>query len=1149
MNAKEYLAQIVQKLQLLDDLGEEPSSLRIIEHMNLAVAFYRLHEIEHGIEISLEHFHCAKSLSNYILLQETDPSGSFHEFFITCIRYGLTIYQLGDAYVNDAESIFLFTQKMLEQASQAYLWEKGIAAYHLGILYLQHQIYDKAYEQFHITANVVDHFRSTPSGIEEIYKEIAYSNYFDLALCSGFLLKYDEQEKYLIQSVIIQYTMTERNDLLIIYTLYILIEMYLKLHQTEKAEQALKEAAKILQVLEQVPSDINYYYKYYQYTINEGISENKKDLEFIDSSLNQTTHFPMPLDLANNLFKHPDLLAPESPDQNLMAAPHFEFNDKNLGQIYAVRKSSYQLCAEAYDDLGETDLAIQNFQHAYQAYEKENCKNILWEITYWISYSFALLNGTRYNEARKKSETCIALIDGLELDLEQSQHLYLPVFINLGTIYMRQMQLDNAEIYLFKALNICWPFISQNLFDRTQFYADSAADLISRNTETNNTRLQIELYLIYANIQYQNGNLEESIQLIDKAIAKAGHTRLLLFNCYYLKGSILQSAHPQQAEQQYQNALEIIRPMKLEKNELYLTILLEIICTQKIPEKKHMDEIKLLLENTDIPGGYLKLSAYRRLIPRCITVNNWEDAYDYACKAVVAYNVAMEQAILSKNTEAILRHKDHMKYVYNLLFFFINWSDEDILDQIQFMNLFTYYKIGDYYLLQLIHPSFPADNGHNYPKIQLQLRNLQYLSKYLQQTDTKQTHELLLEKNDQLYWDEKNPMQEYLSTMDDKPSIPKEYMDFWIIDYYFPPNSFDENSPNCPFAVIWQPKALEKKQFVKLAKANQIAESIDRFRKAVTNDAPTYDLEEELYRLLVEPLIRREPLMKTAKNFIICPEGEVTTVPFDLFFGTDCRILYAPFADYIFAKSAPSSGSAAICANPVVTSQNAFGLSPLYDCEQECSVVASALQQAGYKTHIFYGDGNGDALPFEKYTLLDKLNTENYSVIHISTHGFYLQPKTPKIPAFLSADNSMQNPMHRCGLILNDSICDGQYNTANSVIWGEDILRTDLTGTKLAILSCCVSGLGYMESGNWLVGLQRSFFIAGVENLIVSLWEVDEKATSILMQYFYQNMCAGQPADLALQQAKNSLKAYKYGIYSTPYYWAGFIYIGKICII
>ena len=76
MNAKEYLPQIVQKLQLLDDLGEEPSSLRIIEHMNLAVAFYRLHEIEHGIEISLEHFHCAKSLSNYILLQETDPSGS-----------------------------------------------------------------------------------------------------------------------------------------------------------------------------------------------------------------------------------------------------------------------------------------------------------------------------------------------------------------------------------------------------------------------------------------------------------------------------------------------------------------------------------------------------------------------------------------------------------------------------------------------------------------------------------------------------------------------------------------------------------------------------------------------------------------------------------------------------------------------------------------------------------------------------------------------------------------------------------------------------------------------------------------------------------------------------------------------------------------
>lgn len=137
--------------------------------------------------------------------------------------------------------------------------------------------------------------------------------------------------------------------------------------------------------------------------------------------------------------------------------------------------------------------------------------------------------------------------------------------------------------------------------------------------------------------------------------------------------------------------------------------------------------------------------------------------------------------------------------------------------------------------------------------------------------------------------------------------------------------------------------------------------------------------------------------------------------------------------------------------------------------------------------------------------------------------------------------------MHRCGLILNDCICDGQYLVAKSVLWGDDILGTDLNGTQLAVLSCCVSGIGHMESGDWLIGLQRAFLTAGVENLIVSLWDVDENATAMLMRYFYESLCTGQPADLALQQAKNRLRKYRNGIYSTPYYWAGFIYIGKIC--
>lgn len=82
--------------------------------------------------------------------------------------------------------------------------------------------------------------------------------------------------------------------------------------------------------------------------------------------------------------------------------------------------------------------------------------------------------------------------------------------------------------------------------------------------------------------------------------------------------------------------------------------------------------------------------------------------------------------------------------------------------------------------------------------------------------------------------------------------------------------------------------------------------------------------------------------------------------------------------------------------------------------------------------------------------------------------------------------------------------------------------------------------------GEGLTGLQRAFLMAGAENMIVSLWEVEEESTVILMDYFYGYLKEEMAADLALGKAKRDLIRYQGGIYSTPFYWAGFIYIGRI---
>ncbi|MCH8125775.1 CHAT domain-containing protein [candidate division KSB1 bacterium] len=66
------------------------------------------------------------------------------------------------------------------------------------------------------------------------------------------------------------------------------------------------------------------------------------------------------------------------------------------------------------------------------------------------------------------------------------------------------------------------------------------------------------------------------------------------------------------------------------------------------------------------------------------------------------------------------------------------------------------------------------------------------------------------------------------------------------------------------------------------------------------------------------------------------------------------------------------------------------------------------------------------------------------------------------------------------------------------------------------------------------MGISRAFLFAGVPTLVVSLWNVDDKATAIIMRDFYKYMKAGFNKKHALRRAKvDYLKAPK----GSPYYY------------
>ena len=94
---------------------------------------------------------------------------------------------------------------------------------------------------------------------------------------------------------------------------------------------------------------------------------------------------------------------------------------------------------------------------------------------------------------------------------------------------------------------------------------------------------------------------------------------------------------------------------------------------------------------------------------------------------------------------------------------------------------------------------------------------------------------------------------------------------------------------------------------------------------------------------------------------------------------------------------------------------------------------------------------------------------------------------------------------------------------------------------RLVVLSCCHSGQGEVSSEG-VVGMARAFLFAGARSVLASLWAIDDEATMVFMECFYQHLRVGESASTALQKAMKCLR--DSDDFSAPKYWAPFVLIG-----
>ena len=99
----------------------------------------------------------------------------------------------------------------------------------------------------------------------------------------------------------------------------------------------------------------------------------------------------------------------------------------------------------------------------------------------------------------------------------------------------------------------------------------------------------------------------------------------------------------------------------------------------------------------------------------------------------------------------------------------------------------------------------------------------------------------------------------------------------------------------------------------------------------------------------------------------------------------------------------------------------------------------------------------------------------------------------------------------------------------DGILTAEEVAALDLQGTWLVSLSACETGVGEARSGEGVLGLRRSFMMAGAENLLMTLWPVSDQTTPEIMADFYREALktGNAPGSLAKVQREWLVKLRK----------------------
>jgi CHAT domain-containing protein/tetratricopeptide (TPR) repeat protein len=329
----------------------------------------------------------------------------------------------------------------------------------------------------------------------------------------------------------------------------------------------------------------------------------------------------------------------------------------------------------------------------------------------------------------------------------------------------------------------------------------------------------------------------------------------------------------------------------------------------------------------------------------------------------------------------------------------------------------------------------------------------------------------------------------------------------------------------------------------------------------------------ELTKLVLDPL---KPAVGSATVWHVSPDGELWLYPWAALPTADGKYLTEAVdvryvtsgRDLVTRPSAPTSGGAVIVADPdfdagtgkprAMVAVPTGGRSILTLIGRAARLPGTAVEAAAVAPKLAALAGRQPTtLTGDQATYQHLRAAGRPKVLMLATHGFFLPPDPANrakdknwfesLTLPLTAGDEAVNPLRRSGLLLAGCNREPEIGGDTGVLTGLDVLRLDLRGCELVVLSACETGLGEVHDGEGVGGLRQAFLAAGAQRVMSTLWQVPDLESARLMTRCFELQAEGQPAGAALREAQKEAveRRREKNAAAHPFFWAAYTLTGR----